>query len=119
MLAVIYQLYLKPSREADYQAAWHTVATYFKTHRGALGSCLHLAADGRWVAYSRWPDKKTRDASWPGENDPSLELPLEVQNAILAMKDCSDQERKIPELCLEVVGDLLFPSVLHVLPLEM
>lgn len=107
MFAVIYQLYLKPGREADYQAAWHAVAIYFKTHRGALGSCLHRTADGRWIAYSRWPDKKTRDASWPGENDPSEALPLEIQNAILVLKDCADQERKVPEICLEVVEDLL------------
>jgi hypothetical protein len=109
MFAVIYQFYLKPGREADYQVAWHTIATYFKTHRGAIGSCLHFAGDGRWVAYSRWPDKKTRDASWPGENDPSFDLPSEIQSAILTMKDCTDQERKIPEICLEVAEDLLLP----------
>jgi hypothetical protein len=109
MFAVIYQFYLKPGREAAYQAAWHTIATYFKTHRGAIGSCLHFADDGRWVAYSRWPDKKTRDASWPGENDPSFELPSEIQSAISTMKDCTDQERKIPEICLEVTQDLLLP----------
>jgi len=106
MFAVIYQLYLKSGREADYQAAWHTVATYFKTHRGALGSCLHRTDDDRWVAYSRWPDKKTRDASWPGENTPSEMLPREIQNAILVLKECTDQERLIPEICLEVVEDL-------------
>ncbi len=75
-----------------------------------LGSCLHSAADGLWIAYSRWPDRKTRDASWSGENDPLSVLPLEVQNAILTLKDCADQERKIPEICLDVVEDLLLPA---------
>lgn len=107
MFAVIYQSYMKPGREDDYQKAWHQIATYFVSQRGALGSCLHKAEDGRWVAYSRWPDKATRDASWPGENAPSNELPQEIRQAILMVKDCSDQDRKIPDICMDVVRDLL------------
>lgn len=48
-----------------------------------------------WVAYSRWPDKKTRDNAWPGENAPSEELPLEIRNAVLTIKDCLDPGRKM------------------------
>ncbi len=44
--AVIYRGYLKPGREDDYQNAWQSVAQYFITHRGAIGSCLHRASDG-------------------------------------------------------------------------
>ncbi len=106
MFAVIYQGYIKPGRENEYQAAWNQVARYFIEQRGALGSCLHKASDGLWVAYSRWPDKKTRDLSWPGENVPSEELPLDIRNAILTIKDCLDSARKIPDLCMEVVDDL-------------
>lgn len=110
MFAVIYQGYLKPGRENEYQEAWNKVAQYFIEHRGAIGSCLHRTSDGLWVAYSRWPDKKTRDNSWPGENAPSQELPLEIRNAVLTIKDCLDSSRKIPDLCMEVVNDLLLPS---------
>lgn len=107
MFAVIYRLYLKPNTEEAYRAAWHTVATYFVAFRGALGSCLHQAEEGLWVAYSRWPDKATRDASWPGDNAPNLELPKEVIEAILVIQDSTDETRKLPEICMEVVEDLL------------
>lgn len=107
MFAVIYQGYLKPGRESEYQEAWNKVAKYFIEYRGAIGSCLHRTSDGLWVAYSRWPDKKTRDNSWPGENAPSEELPLEIRNAVLTIKYCLDSDRKIPDLCMEVINDLL------------
>lgn len=110
MFAVIYQGYLKPGRENEYQEAWSKVAQYFIEYRGAIGSCLHKTSDGLWVAYSRWPDKETRDNSWPGENAPSEELPLEIRKAVLTIKDCLDSGRKIPDLCMEVVNDLLLST---------
>ena len=105
MFAVIYQGYVKTGRESEYREAWNIVARYFIEQRGSLGSSLHRTSDGLWLAYSRWPDKKTRDASWPGDNDPSTELPLIVRSAIFTVKDCLD--RKLPEICMEVVDDLL------------
>lgn len=110
MFVVIYQGYIKPGKENEYQDAWNKVAQYFIEYRGAIGSCLHRTSDGLWVAYSRWPDKKTRDNSWPGENAPSEELSLEIRNAVLTIKDCLDSDRKIPDLCMEVVNDLLLLS---------
>ncbi|MBA3238231.1 MAG: antibiotic biosynthesis monooxygenase [Parachlamydiaceae bacterium] len=107
MFAVIYQRYIKSGRESEYREAWNKVARYFIAERGALGSCLHQTADGLWVAYSRWPNKMTRDASWPGENAPSEELPSEIREAVLTIKDCLDQERKMPDICMEVIEDLL------------
>ncbi len=107
MFAAIYQIYLKEDRETEFQKAWHTLAQYFVEKRGALGSCLHRTTDGMWLAYSRWPDKKTRDASWPGENDPSDELPREIKEAVLLIKDCMDPDRKLPDICMDVVDDLL------------
>ena len=109
MFAVIYQGYLKSGKEKEYQEAWNKVARYFVDQRGAMGSCLHRTSDGLWIAYSRWPDKQTRDASWPGENAPSSELPREICQAVPTIKDCLDQERKISEICMEVIADL-FPS---------
>ncbi len=97
---MIYQSYLKPGREGDFRQAWHQIASYFVAKRGALGSCLHKAEDGKWIAYSRWPDKATRDASWPR---PSNELPEEIQQAILLVKDCIDEDRKIPDICMDII----------------
>ncbi len=107
MFAVIYRGYLKPGREEEYQRLWRQIASYFVEHRGAIGSCLHRASDGLWVAYSRWPSQEARDASWPGENAPSDELAGGIQKAIVEMKDCLDADRKLPDICLEVVDDLL------------
>ncbi|MBA3957330.1 MAG: antibiotic biosynthesis monooxygenase [Parachlamydiaceae bacterium] len=107
MFAVMYQNYLKPGRENEYQEAWNKVARYFIEHRGAIDSCLHRTSDGLWVAYSRWPDKKTRDNSWPGENKPSTELPLEIRNTVLTIKNCLDDNRKFPDFYMEVVDDLI------------
>lgn len=107
MFAVIYRSYIKPEKETEYQQLWQQIAAYFKQHCGALGSCLHKTEEGIWLAYSRWPDKKTRDAAWPGENNPSAVLPAEIREAIIKIKDCGDPERKLPEICMEVVSDLL------------
>lgn len=107
MFAVIYRMYLKPNTDTAYRKAWQIVANYFVAKRGALGSCLHQAEDGMWVAYSRWPDNATRNASWPGDEAPADELPSNVKEAIVTIQDCMDQERKLPEICMEVVEDLL------------
>ncbi len=105
--AVIYQAYLKAGCESQYQKAWHQVAEYFIEKRGAIGSCLHRTSDGLWLAYSRWPDKKTRDASWPEEGAPSIELPRDIYEAILIIKDSIDQDRKLPDIYMDVIDDLL------------
>lgn len=108
MFAVIYRGYLKVGREAEYRQAWSIVARYFVEQCGALGSSLHRADDGLWVAYSRWPDKKTRDAAWPSaDTPPSTALPSLIREAILTIKDCNDQDRRLPDICMEVVEDLL------------
>lgn len=107
MFAVIYRGYIQEGRETEYQKLWHTIARYFKEQRGALGSCLYCSEDGMWLAYSRWPDKATRDASWSNDSAVSNELPSEIQQAIVDIKDCIDQERALPEIAMEVVDDML------------
>lgn len=107
MFAVIYRGYLKPNCESQYRQAWQIVANYFVKHRGALGSCLHKTQDNLWIAYSRWPSKATRDASWPGEDAPSNELPEVVREAIKTIQASLDTTQKFPEICMEVVEDLL------------
>jgi hypothetical protein len=113
MFAVIYQGYIKHGMEEEYKRAWHEVATYFVERRGSLGSRLHRTQEGLWVAYSCWPDKSTRDNSWPGDNAPSNELPDSVRQAIITIKSCIDQERNEKcqikfETCMEVIDDLFY-----------
>lgn len=110
MFAVIYRFHLKPHQEALYQELWHTIATYFVQYRGAIGSCLHKGDNGLWVAYSRWLNKATRDAAWPGDNAPNEELPQAIRETIQQMqiiKQENDDLENYDEICLEVVEDLL------------
>lgn len=111
MFAVIYRGYVKLGYEAEYKKLWNRIAHYFIKHRGALGSCLHQTEDGMWLAYSRWPDKATRDLSWSANNSSDNELSEDIKNAICAMKDCLDQDRLLPEICMEVIDDLLAPHI--------
>lgn len=107
MFAVIYRAHVLPGCEEQYQQLWEVIAKYFVERRGAIGSCLHKTEEGYWLAYSRWPDKATRDASWPGDDAPSTELPDNIRQAIIDIKACVDQERKFPQIQMEVVNDLL------------
>lgn len=68
MFSIIYQFKLKAGEEETYQRYWEKVANYFKQNHGAIGSCLHKGEDCLWVAYSRWPNKTTRDNVWSGDN---------------------------------------------------
>ncbi|MGD9591231.1 MAG: hypothetical protein AB7V32_01770 [Candidatus Berkiella sp.] len=103
MFAVIYSGKIKAGYEEKYQKYWHIIAEFFVTHCGALGSCLHKTSDGSWLAYSRWPDKATRDAVFLEENRKTL--PVEIQNTFQSFSECILEQA--PEICLEVIDDLL------------
>lgn len=112
MFAVIYRFKLKPHQEASYQKLWHKMATYFMKDRGAIGSCLHKGEDNLWVAYSRWPDKATRDSTWPGDNAPNEALPDDIRETIKKIQAIKKENQDLEhydEICLEVVEDLLIP----------
>ena len=103
MFVVIYRWYAKPGFEEACRRSWKEVAAYFVKERGALGSTLHRADDGMWVAYSKWPDRATRDASWPRDQEAiSSEIPLPMRQAIERLKQCQDEERLLPDICMEV-----------------
>lgn len=110
MFAVIYRFKLQPHQELKYVTYWNKIASYFIEKRGAIGSCLHKGDDQLWIAYSRWPNKQMRDNSWPGEDAPNINLPLDIQEAIKQMQlinaESSDLEQ-YDELCMEVVEDKL------------
>lgn len=102
--AVIYRGYLRPNCEADYLKSWHLIADYFVNQCGALGSTLHQAEDGMWVAYSKWPSRETRDTAWPKDNSAvNKQFPSTIQNAITTLKNCLDPDRLLPEICTHVI----------------
>lgn len=100
MFAVIYRSYVKAGFETQYHNCWTTIASYFISEKGALGSTLHRAENGMWVAYSKWPDKATRDAAWLHDNS---DLPVAIKEAIYSLKSCLEEENKLPEICMEVI----------------
>jgi hypothetical protein len=108
MFAVIYRGYVKTGHENQYINYWKTISSYFMHKRGALASTLHKAEDGMWIAYSKWPDKARRDASWPINKNPiNSELPFEIQEAIIGLKQCLILEKQLPEIRMEVMEDII------------
>ncbi|WP_299494379.1 hypothetical protein [uncultured Shewanella sp.] len=110
MFAVIYRFSLRPEQEAIYQECWAKVAHYFIEQCCAIGSSLHKGEDDLWVAYSRGPNKATRDKAWPGTESPSDTLPVDICRAIEHMQQIKKSNQDLlqyDEICLEVVNDLL------------
>jgi quinol monooxygenase YgiN len=97
MFCVIYRWQLKPGREDDFLAAWERLTRAIRDDRDGLGSRLHRAENGLWVAYAQWPDRATWEAAQERESpDP---------DATAAMAE-TVAERDEP-LLLEAVADLL------------
>ena len=104
MFAVLYRGYVPLHLQEDYKAAWKIIASYFIQEKNALGSTLHQAEDGMWIGYSKWPDKKTRDAAWSAHAIYSHPQP--IISAIESLKKCLDKERLLPEICMDIVESL-------------
>lgn len=110
VFAVIYRAHILPEKEAEYVRHWKLIASYFVAQRGALGSTLHKTDEGMWVAYSKWPDKATRDASWPKEQEKaSSALPTPIRDAIEGLRRCLNPDRTFPEICMELVEEISSP----------
>lgn len=103
MFAVIYRGYISAENEEEYKQLWKIIASYFIEKRGALGSRLHKTKSGEFLAYSCWPDKKTRDYSWPGDDAPNEILPKEIKHAIVKIKTLSIEP--FEEIPLDVLED--------------
>jgi quinol monooxygenase YgiN len=61
--AVIYRWRLHAGKENQFRRAWEAVTLGIKAERGGLGSRLHQADDGTWVAYAQWPDRNAWEKS--------------------------------------------------------
>jgi quinol monooxygenase YgiN len=95
--AVVYRWRLRRGQEASFQRAWEATTRGIMKERGGLGSRLHRAEDGTWVAYAQWPDKQAwTDSRALGTLDP----------AAAAVMDEAIEESLAPIL-LSPVSDLL------------
>ncbi len=95
---VIYRFRVYPEKEAQFIAGWSRITLGIRDHRGGLGSRLHRADDGLWVAYAQWPSR----ADW--ERAGNMEAPVDAEAARL-MADAI--EERCEPILLEPVQDLL------------
>jgi quinol monooxygenase YgiN len=57
MLIVVYRWRIRAGHEAQFREGWRAMTASIAATRGGLGSRLHRAQDGTWVAYAQWPDR--------------------------------------------------------------
>jgi heme-degrading monooxygenase HmoA len=63
MFIALYRWKVKEGREKNFMEGWHQRTKEIYQHCGSLGSRLHQAEDGTWVAYAQWPDRQTYNAA--------------------------------------------------------
>ena len=56
--AVLYRWKLKSGKDEDFVAAWKRHVEVLSAESDLIGSRLHKADDGTFVAYSYWPSRK-------------------------------------------------------------
>jgi quinol monooxygenase YgiN len=99
MFVALYRWKLKEGREEKFREGWrrHTAEIYREC--GSLGSRLHRAADGTWVAYAQWPDRRAWEAA--------RQVAVADTEAPAMMKESIEVSH--PEILMEVSDDLFKP----------
>lgn len=93
---VIYRWTIKPGREKDFREAWEALTRALRSERGSLGSRLHRARDGTWMAYAQWPSEEAWRAAFGDSPD---------AGAMAQMRDCIEHAQ--PPILATPVSDLL------------
>lgn len=103
MFVVIYRWKIKPGREVEFRSAWSKATRAIAFRYGALGSRLHQADDGSWLAYAQWPSRARWEAMRGG--------PPADREAATMMRDCIEESDEFPAplFCLTVTDDFLMP----------
>jgi heme-degrading monooxygenase HmoA len=100
---VIYRWRLHPGKEAQFRRAWERATPLLMRLHGALGSRLHQAEDGTWIAYAQWPSK----AAWE-KSRASDSVDIEARRVML------DAEMEAyPPILLTPVADFLQPGTIE------
>lgn len=60
---VIYRWHLKPGQAKSFCEGWDRITEALMAELGALGSRIHFADDGTWIAYAQWPDRESWEQS--------------------------------------------------------
>jgi heme-degrading monooxygenase HmoA len=100
--AVIYRWKVNPSKEEQFWLAWEEVTKAIRQFDGGLGSRLHKASDGTWLAYAQWPSREMwKRAGGAGDR---------VKTAMHLLNDAI--EERLPHIELEPIADHLVPSLI-------
>ena len=97
MFIAVYRWKLKEGREHSFREGWRRRTEEIYRRCGSLGSRLHRAEDGTWVAYAQWPDRRAWEAS-QGSAAVDAEASRMMRESI---------EVSHPPVLMEVVDDLL------------
>lgn len=97
MFAVIYRFRVAPDAAADFEAGWHRLTLAIRARCDAYGSRLHVAGDGTYVAYARWPSAEARAACWAA-GSPDAEAARVMRTAVV---------EEFEETRLTIIDDLL------------
>lgn len=67
MLSVVLEFDVVNGQEVEFKKYWLATTEAIYQHFGSLGSRLHKADDGKFIAYAQWPDRQTYEQShlWP------------------------------------------------------
>ena len=101
MFIASYRWKVKEGQEKKFLEGWHRRTEEIYHRCGSLGSRLHQAEDGTWVAYAQWPDRRTYDAA---QNVPVVDAEA---RAMLG----ESVEESYPDVYMNVVDDLLQEKV--------
>lgn len=101
MFVAMYRWKLREGQEEKFREGWRRRTEEIYRACGSLGSRLHRAEDGTWVAYAQWPDKRDWEAA--------RQVAVTDTEAPLMMKE--SVEVSYPQMLLEVSDDLFKPSV--------
>jgi quinol monooxygenase YgiN len=67
MFCVIYKFTVKPGCEEQFRHHWAAVTQWFYHNAGSLGSRLHRASTGEYIAYAQWSSR----AQWEQQQERS------------------------------------------------
>lgn len=99
MYILIYRWRVHSGREQQFIAAWSRLTALIREREGGLGSRLHLAEDGTYVAYAQWPSRAVWEAS-------KAIAPNEEVVALRAlMREIAELQK--PDVRMNVVDDKL------------
>ncbi|MGD8574859.1 MAG: antibiotic biosynthesis monooxygenase [Gammaproteobacteria bacterium] len=59
VFVIVYRWKVDPELEEQFREGWETLTRLYIQLRGSLGSRLHQADDGTWLAYAEWPSRAT------------------------------------------------------------